>query len=180
MHGRGGCETPRVTYYPICSSGHLYQGRFKSFAVQSDEHFLIVARYIHTNPMRAKLVLRVEQWRWNDLSKAVKEAIGRWSGPGRASLANEELPRIDTRCVERSLKRGIPFGEGKWVEQTATRAGLSQTQTAWPPEKGDGTPLQTPTPTTDEDGKRSWNQRDPNVTHILSPFFRSSGSTGIH
>src|SRR4051794_20736926 len=39
-------------HYPNPGSGHLYQGRFKSFPVQSDEHFLTVARYIHANPVR--------------------------------------------------------------------------------------------------------------------------------
>jgi len=30
--------------------GHLYQGRFKSFPVQDDYHYLTVLRYIETNP----------------------------------------------------------------------------------------------------------------------------------
>src|ERR1700693_3939953 len=30
-------------------SGHLYQGRFKSFAVEADEHFLTVCRYVERN-----------------------------------------------------------------------------------------------------------------------------------
>ena len=32
--------------------GHLYQGRFKSFPVQDDHHFLTVCRYIEGNPVR--------------------------------------------------------------------------------------------------------------------------------
>src|SRR6478735_6873399 len=38
--------------------GHLYQGRFKSFPVQSDEHLLTVLRYIERNPVGAGLVTR--------------------------------------------------------------------------------------------------------------------------
>ena len=45
-------------------SGPVYQGRFKSFPVQSDEHFLTVARYVERNALRAKLVKRAEQWQW--------------------------------------------------------------------------------------------------------------------
>ena len=37
-------------------SGHVYQGRFKSFPVQEDEHFYGVARYVERNALRAKLV----------------------------------------------------------------------------------------------------------------------------
>ena len=35
--------------------GHLYQGRFKSFPVQKDEHFLQVMRYVERNALRANL-----------------------------------------------------------------------------------------------------------------------------
>ena len=38
--------------------GHLYQGRFKSFPVQSDEHLFIVLRYIERNAVGAGLVAR--------------------------------------------------------------------------------------------------------------------------
>ena len=35
--------------------GHLYQGRFKSFPVSSDEHFLTLCRYVEANARRARL-----------------------------------------------------------------------------------------------------------------------------
>ena len=47
--------------------GHLYQGRFKSFPVQSDEHLLTVLRYIERNAAGAGLVARAEHWRWSGL-----------------------------------------------------------------------------------------------------------------
>ena len=37
-------------------TGHVYQGRFKSFPVQADEHFLTVCRYVERNALRAKRV----------------------------------------------------------------------------------------------------------------------------
>ena len=43
-------------------SGPVYQGRFKSFPVQTDEHFLTVARYVERNAVRAGLVGRAEYW----------------------------------------------------------------------------------------------------------------------
>ena len=39
-------------------SGHLYQGRFKSFPVQDDAHFFTVCRYVERNALRANLVER--------------------------------------------------------------------------------------------------------------------------
>jgi REP element-mobilizing transposase RayT len=40
--------------------GHLYQGRFKSFPIEQDEHLLTVLRYVERNPVRAGLVRRAE------------------------------------------------------------------------------------------------------------------------
>ena len=36
--------------------GHVYQGRYKSFPVESEEHFWVVARYVERNALRANLV----------------------------------------------------------------------------------------------------------------------------
>jgi tetratricopeptide (TPR) repeat protein len=47
--------------------GHLYQRRFKSFPVETDEHFDSVVRYVERNAMRAKLVARAESWQWGSL-----------------------------------------------------------------------------------------------------------------
>jgi putative transposase len=35
------------------TSGQLWQGRFKSPAIQDDMHLLVVLRYIDANPLRA-------------------------------------------------------------------------------------------------------------------------------
>lgn len=47
------------------SSGHLWQGRFKSFEVRDDKHFLTVARYVEGNPVRAGLVETAVNWVWS-------------------------------------------------------------------------------------------------------------------
>src|SRR3989344_3055746 len=44
--------------------GHLYQGRYKSFVVESDQHLLTVLKYIERNPVRARLARQAENWRW--------------------------------------------------------------------------------------------------------------------
>ncbi len=45
--------------------GHLFQGRYKSHVIESEGHFWEVSRYIHLNPVRARLVERPEQWAWS-------------------------------------------------------------------------------------------------------------------
>src|SRR5262245_26654663 len=38
------------------TSGHVWQGRFKSPLVETDEHLLTLMRYVESNPLRAGLV----------------------------------------------------------------------------------------------------------------------------
>jgi putative transposase len=49
------------------SSGHVWQGRFKAFAIEEDHHLLTVLRYVERNPLRAGLVERAEDWPWSSL-----------------------------------------------------------------------------------------------------------------
>ena len=50
-------------HYHTSGAGHLYQGRFKSFPIQDDDHFLTVCRYVERNGLRAGLEKRSEAWR---------------------------------------------------------------------------------------------------------------------
>ena len=49
------------------SSGHVWQGRFKAFPIQQDEHLLAVLRYVERNPLRANLVRSAQDWSWSSL-----------------------------------------------------------------------------------------------------------------
>lgn len=46
-------------------SGHLFQDRFKSEAVNNDSHLMTVLRYIHLNPVKAGLCQKPEKYRWS-------------------------------------------------------------------------------------------------------------------
>lgn len=45
--------------------GHLFQERFKSEVVETDSYFLTVLRYIHQNPIKAKIVNNIGDYKWN-------------------------------------------------------------------------------------------------------------------
>jgi len=47
--------------------GHVYQGRFRNFMIQEDEHLLSVLRYVERNPLRAAVVSRAQDWHWSSL-----------------------------------------------------------------------------------------------------------------
>src|SRR5438309_2234837 len=56
-------------HYHTSGTGHLYQGRFKAFPVEEDEHLYTLLRYVERNPLRAGLVARAEDWRWSSLGR---------------------------------------------------------------------------------------------------------------
>lgn len=45
--------------------GHVFQGRYKAIMVERDSYLLELARYVALNPLRAKMVKRLEMWRWS-------------------------------------------------------------------------------------------------------------------
>lgn len=46
-------------------SGHLFQGVFSSFPIESESYLAAAIHYIHNNPVRAGLVERLEDYRWS-------------------------------------------------------------------------------------------------------------------
>src|SRR5438093_3976224 len=60
------------------SDGHVWQGRFKAFPIQEDDHLRAVLRYVERNPLRAGLVRRAEDWPWSSLHLASSAAAPSW------------------------------------------------------------------------------------------------------
>jgi REP-associated tyrosine transposase len=84
--------------------GHLFQGRFKAFLVDQDAYGLSLVRYIHLNPVRAKLVSQAAAYAWSS---------------HRAYLGQQTLPWLTTdwvlgqfgTTVTLARKRFAPFVE---------------------------------------------------------------------
>jgi putative transposase len=124
-------------YRGMVGEGHLYQGRYKAFPVQADEHFLVVCRYVERNPLRAGLVERASDWTWSSHRAHIESGAGRASGPltlttspwpveRPANWQNwVDLPQSDTEVAEirTSLRRGAPFGAESWREEVAAKTG---------------------------------------------------------
>ncbi len=115
-------------------TGPLYQGRFKSFPIQEDDHLLAVLRYVERNPLRANLVKDAEAWRWCSLWHRVQGNTARLLDAGPVTLPrgwrqHVQSPQTDAEleALRRSVVRGAPFGETSWQERTATRLGLEST-----------------------------------------------------
>lgn len=56
-----------TTYFNLkrARSGHLLQGRYKAILVEIDEYAKELSRYIHLNPVRAKMVKTPEEYEWS-------------------------------------------------------------------------------------------------------------------
>ena len=116
--------------------GHVYQGRFKSFPIQDDDHFLVVCRYVERNALRAELVRRAEDWRWGSLHRWLHKPerdprlLSPWPlarPPRWAERVNQPLTSAELHAVRTSVNRGTPFGDQTWVQRIAQELNLQST-----------------------------------------------------
>jgi REP element-mobilizing transposase RayT len=54
-------------------AGHLFQGRYKGHLVEEEGYFLEISRYIHLNPVRAKMVASPEQYHWSSYTGFIRK-----------------------------------------------------------------------------------------------------------
>jgi putative transposase len=120
-------------HHHTSGTGHLYQGRFKSFPVQTDEHFLTVCRYVERNALRANLVPQAQDWRWGSLwrrscgSPEERGILSEWpvERPRNwLALVNRPQTAAEEDALRRSIHRNAPFGSRAWMQRTANRLGL--------------------------------------------------------
>ncbi|NIM99361.1 MAG: hypothetical protein GTN46_02955, partial [Gammaproteobacteria bacterium] len=45
--------------------GHLFQGRYKAILCDRDSYLLSLVKYIHCNPVRAKMVKELQEYKWS-------------------------------------------------------------------------------------------------------------------
>ena len=115
-------------------SGHVWQGRFKAFPIQEDDHYLTVLRYVERNPVRARLTRKAELWRWSSLRQRVANASDSTlaAGPvaipsGWPQLVNEPQTEAELAALRTSVQRGTPFGGPRWTVRAAHQLGLEST-----------------------------------------------------
>ncbi len=118
-------------------SGHVYQGRFKSFPVQDDEHFYTVCRYVERNALRAGLVKSADDWRWSSLhiwkhgtADQKAQLLSEWPLPRKRSWlkhVNTPVTEAEATAIRKSIKRGCPYGTDPWSKRKIKQLGLEST-----------------------------------------------------
>ena len=123
-------------HYHTSGTGHLYQGRFKSFPVQNDDHLLTVLGYVERNPVRAELAKRVEDWHWGSAwcrahgRAKIKRLLAPWPlRRPRNWLDFVNMPQTEgeVAALRKCVRRGTPFGDDQWMKSSALRLGLGST-----------------------------------------------------
>ncbi len=126
----------RRTLTKSVGEGHLYQGTYKSFPIESDTHLLTVIRYVEQNPLRAKLVSKAEDWQWSSLYRRQR---GNREDQKLLSILPTELPanyiesvntildKSNLEQIRHSLVKGTPYGGDTWVKEMVDKYNLGST-----------------------------------------------------
>ena len=123
-------------HHGTSGTGHLYQGRFKTFPIEEEDYLLSVLRYVERNPLQANLCETAEQWPYGS---AWRQTYG--DAEARALLSSWPIPRPrqwrsrvnkpqsekELLAIRRSVRRGTPLGSELWISQTAARLQLKHT-----------------------------------------------------
>ena len=116
------------------TSGRIWQGRFKSFPIEQDEHLLTVLRYVERNPLRAGLVEHAEDWEWSSLPTWLKSPrpkllhegpVQRWGE--WLQFVNEPQTLAELQLLRTCAHRETPFGTNAWTVTTAQHLDLAWT-----------------------------------------------------
>lgn len=115
------------------SSGHIWQGRYKSFIIQEDEHLLMVLKYVEANPIRAGLVKSSKEWLWSShkdrlngtyslLNKSPLSLPDNW-----VEYVNGPFLEKDLKNIRKSVNRQSPYGLLPWQIEISRNLGLEST-----------------------------------------------------
>lgn len=113
------------------SSGHVWQGRFKAFPVQHDEHLSTVLRYVERNALRANLAARAEDWPWSSAAAFASGELPAMFDPGPLprpahwlAWVNQPQSEAELAALRKCIERGTPYGSETWQHETAQQLGL--------------------------------------------------------
>ena len=123
------------------STGHVWQGRFKAFPIQEDEHLLVVLRYIERNPLRAGLVERAEDWSWSSLGAIACGRAEPLLNPGPIPRGQGRVEAVNAQCSRARCRRSADAFRG--THRSVPTHGFSRPllHWAWSPLFGRGATL---------------------------------------
>jgi putative transposase len=116
------------------TSGHIWQGRYRSFLIQKDSHLLMVLRYVESNPLRAGLVNSAMDWLWSSCLETTGKKLRLLIDEVPIELpkdwgeyVDEPMARKELDKLRQSLNRQSPYGSLSWQVQMGKELGLEST-----------------------------------------------------
>ena len=114
------------------TSGHVWQGRYKAFPIEKDQHLLTVIRYVERNALRAGLVGDARSWPWGSLAWRADTRYARLLAPSCpvrlpanwAQWVNAPQTLAELERLRGCVNRQRPYGSDDWVDRTAAELGL--------------------------------------------------------
>jgi putative transposase len=130
-------------YRKCVGSGHVYQGRYKSFATESDGHLANLIRYVERNALRAKLVSRAEHWHWSSLGQhllgeKLRIPLCEWPIARRrdwVEWVNRPQTAAEEEAIRRCLRASRPYGSEQWMNKTMKKLGWREPRPPGRPRK---------------------------------------------
>jgi len=120
-------------------TGTLWEGRFKSALIDSENYFLLVSRYIELNPVRACMVEHPAQYPWSsyhgnatDVDIALLKPHFCYQALGEndiarqiaySSLFEEEVPELNLLEIRDAINKAWVLGSGKFKDQIEEQLG---------------------------------------------------------
>ena len=108
-------------HYHTEGTGHLYQGRFKTFPIEEDQHLSQVLRYVKRNPLRASLCEKAEDWKYASLWRRTfgdersQSLLSHWPVPiprQWKAMVNRAQSESEVEAIRRMSTR-LPTGPGE-------------------------------------------------------------------
>ncbi|OGQ81773.1 MAG: hypothetical protein A3F90_13540 [Deltaproteobacteria bacterium RIFCSPLOWO2_12_FULL_60_19] len=123
--------------------GHLFQGRYKAILCERDEYLLELVRYIHLNPVRAKLVKTPQAYPWSSHriylggtdsgGVAVEEILAQWSKQRKQAVKGYErfvADGLSQGHMEKyyEVKKQRYLGEDEFVDRIEEQLSEAETE----------------------------------------------------
>jgi REP element-mobilizing transposase RayT len=112
--------------------GPLFQGRYKATLIDEDSYSLQLSKYIHLNPLKAKMVEKLEQYKWSSYPAFIGKVkvpnflqtdwlLSQFHGSKRRAVKELKAFTLDTEdedwSPEKEAYKGIILGDSDFVSQ---------------------------------------------------------------
>ena len=87
--------------------GHLFQGRYKAILVEKDSYLLELVRYIHLNPIRAKVVRNLSDYKWSSHGVYLEKEQNTWIQSDKVLSIFSKNKKIASKQYVKFLKEDV-------------------------------------------------------------------------